>query len=122
MTHRKHAPHGTFVGTHREVKKLWFQRDIEPELLSGEPIPSTPDESDPLRERDAKALLARLLEPCTHREIAVLSMRYMHEMTLEEVGATLGVTRERVRQIEYKAMRRIRWKTVSDKDVGSFFS
>lgn len=122
MTHRKHVPHGTFNGAHYEVKRIWFQRDIEPELLSGEPIPNTPDESDPLRERDAKALLARLLERCTQREAAVLSMHYMHEMTLEEIGATLGVTRERVRQIEYKAMRRIRWKTVSDKDVGSFFS
>jgi RNA polymerase sigma factor (sigma-70 family) len=122
MTHRKHMPHGTFVGAHPQVKQLWFKRDIEPELLSGEPIPDLPDESDPLRERDAKVLVNILLERCKPQEVRVLTMRYMEEMTLEEVGQVLGVTRERIRQIENKAIRRIRWRAVSDKDVGSFFS
>lgn len=121
VTQRKHVQHGTFVGAHPRVKKLWFERDIEPELLSGEPVPDLPDESDPTHDRDAKALLAKLLEKCTRREAAVLAMRHIHEMTLEEVGASLQVTRERIRQIETKAMRRVRWKTVSDKDVRSFF-
>lgn len=121
VTRRKHAQHGTFVGAHPHVKKLWFDRDLEPDLLSGEPVPDLPDEDNPLQDRDAKALLAKLLEKCTKREASVLAMRYIHEMTLEEVGTTLQVTRERVRQIEVKAMRRIRWKTISDKDVGSFF-
>lgn len=121
VTQRKHVQHGTFVGAHPAVKTLWFQRDLEPELLSGEPVPDLPDESDPIRDRDAKALLVKLLEKCTRREATVLAMRYIHEMTLEEVGASLQVTRERIRQIETKAMRRVRWKTVSDKDVRSFF-
>lgn len=121
VTQRKHVPHGTFVGAHPQVKALWFQRDLEPELLSGEPIPDLPDEADPDHDSDTKALLSKLLEKCTRREASVLAMRYIHEMTLEEVGETLQVTRERVRQIEVKAMRRIRWRTVSDKDVGSFF-
>ena len=40
----------------------------------------------------------------------VLVMRYMHDMTLEECGKALGVTRERVRQIEAKALRMLRAK------------
>ena len=34
----------------------------------------------------------------------VLIMRYMHDMTLDQVGQALGITRERVRQIENRAM------------------
>ncbi|MCX7896403.1 MAG: sigma-70 family RNA polymerase sigma factor [Rhodocyclaceae bacterium] len=40
----------------------------------------------------------------------VLIMRYLHDMTLEQVGQALGITRERVRQIEGKALRMIRSK------------
>jgi RNA polymerase primary sigma factor len=38
----------------------------------------------------------------------VLTMRYLHDMTLEQVGHAMGITRERVRQIENRAMVAIR--------------
>lgn len=38
----------------------------------------------------------------------VLELRYLEGMTLEQVGDAMGVTRERVRQIESKALRLIR--------------
>lgn len=38
----------------------------------------------------------------------VLELRYLHDVTLEQVGQLMGVTRERVRQIESKALRILR--------------
>jgi RNA polymerase primary sigma factor len=48
----------------------------------------------------------------TDREIAVLTCRFFLNMTLEDTGREkeLGVTRERVRQMEAKALRKIRRK------------
>ena len=60
---------------------------------------------------DAKVLYEKL-ETLTPREETVVRMRYGigfdHEYTLEEVGKELFITRERVRQIEVKAFRKIR--------------
>lgn len=58
-----------------------------------------------------KELIERVLEPLSDRERLVLRLRYglvdNQERTLEEVGNILYVTRERVRQIEAKALRKI---------------
>lgn len=124
MTYRKHLPHGTLVGAHPHVKTLWYQRDLEPELLSDEPIPEPSDELDPLRERDAKVLVSTLLERCTPQEARVLTMRYMEDMTLQEIGQVLGVTRERIRQVERKALLRLKafvWRK-TNQNMWSFFS
>ena len=59
--------------------------------------------------------VAQLLSTLTEREEYVLRMRNgfvdgrLH--TLDEIGAILGVTRERVRQIEAKALRKLRHPT-----------
>ncbi len=38
----------------------------------------------------------------------ILVMRFIHEMTLDQVAQSMGLTRERVRQIESKAIQEIR--------------
>ena len=43
----------------------------------------------------------------SYREQSVIEMRYRDGLTLAETGKKIGVTRERVRQIEYKAMRKL---------------
>jgi RNA polymerase primary sigma factor len=54
----------------------------------------------------------RAMAPLTEREREVLRLRYGlgldREMTLEEIGRRLSITRERVRQIEAKAMTKLR--------------
>ncbi len=60
-----------------------------------------------------------ILDTLTTREAKVLRMRFGIEMntdhTLEEVGKQFDVTRERIRQIEAKALRKLRHPSRSDK-------
>ncbi|WP_298395355.1 RNA polymerase sigma factor RpoD [uncultured Azonexus sp.] len=60
-----------------------------------------------------------ILDSLTTREAKVLRMRFGIEMntdhTLEEVGKQFDVTRERIRQIEAKALRKLRHPSRSDK-------
>src|SRR5512139_1431670 len=60
-----------------------------------------------------------VLDSLTSREAKVLRMRFGIEMntdhTLEEVGKQFDVTRERIRQIEAKALRKLRHPTRSEK-------
>ncbi|HDQ72122.1 MAG TPA: sigma-70 family RNA polymerase sigma factor [Chloroflexi bacterium] len=71
------------------------------------PSPSQTAEHDLLRED-----LERMLRSLTPREVRVLRMRFGlggdTDHTLKEVGDKLGVTRERVRQIERQALRKLR--------------
>ena len=60
-----------------------------------------------------------VLESLTPREAKVLRMRFGIDMntdhTLEEVGKQFDVTRVRIRQIEAKALRKLRHPTRSDR-------
>lgn len=61
--------------------------------------------------------LQKVLNSLTPREAEIISLRYGigvgYPSTLEEVGKKFGVTRERVRQIEAKAIRKLRHPTRS---------
>ena len=74
------------------------------------PAPDERVTSEMLRE-----LLRTILQDLPPREVRILQMRYGlvdgETYTLEEVGKKLGVTRERVRQIEAQALSRLRHPT-----------
>lgn len=59
--------------------------------------------------------LNKILSTLSPREERVVRMRFglgeKHDHTLEEVGQTFDVTRERIRQIEAKALRKLRHPT-----------
>jgi len=75
--------------------------------------------SDDLKER-----VREVLKTLTPREEKVLKMRFgidvASEHTLEEVGKDFAVTRERIRQIEVKALKKLRHPSRSRK-LQSFF-
>ncbi len=66
-----------------------------------------------------RSATADILDSLTQREAKVLRMRFGIEMntdhTLEEVGKQFDVTRERIRQIEAKALRKLRHPSRSEK-------
>ncbi|HHL40194.1 MAG TPA: RNA polymerase sigma factor RpoD [Deltaproteobacteria bacterium] len=75
----------------------------------------SPSPAEAAIDRDLSIQTDLVLDSLTEREEKVLRMRFgigeRQDYTLEEVGRVLGVTRERVRQIEAKAIRRLRHPT-----------
>jgi len=73
---------------------------------------------------DLKERVREVLKSLTPREEKVLKMRFgidvASEHTLEEVGKDFSVTRERIRQIEVKALRKLRHPSRTKK-LQSFF-
>ena len=77
-------------------------------LNSGE----SPNPDRALLHESLKTEIERALETLTPREADVVSLYFglgdAHPMTLEEIGETFDLTRERVRQIKEKAIRRLK--------------
>jgi len=75
--------------------------------------------SDAALHDSMREVVKEVLDSLTPREAKVLRMRFGVEMstdhTLEEVGKQFDVTRERIRQIEAKALRKLRHPSRADK-------
>jgi RNA polymerase primary sigma factor len=80
--------------------------------------------ADTVASTDLKERVREVLKSLTPREEKVLKMRFgidvASEHTLEEVGKDFSVTRERIRQIEVKALRKLRHPSRAKK-LQSFF-
>ena len=77
-------------------------------LNSGE----SPNPDKTLLHESLRTEIERALETLTPREADVVRLYFglanQHAMTLEEIGETFDLTRERVRQIKEKAIRRLK--------------
>lgn len=85
-------------------------RDTELAELLADDV--SPDPADTVSENETIQEVRMLLSQLPERESIVLQLRYGIPddrcRTLDEIGAQLGVTRERVRQIQMRAERRLR--------------
>jgi len=92
------------------------------DFIEDKAIPSPPDTVIQINLREK---IEEALKNHTHREANILKMRFGlgdgNEHTLEEVGQQYKVTRERIRQIEEKALRKLRQPNCSRK-LKSFIS
>ena len=118
-------PYGTLAGVSQELKSAYYthgyQHDEDmPEL----PCPPQEDEEcvdleEEVYKKDVVRLIEEALDDVTPRQKKVLCLRFgigmTQDYTLEEVGAVFGVTRECIRQIEAKAIRRMKHPDRSDK-------
>lgn len=76
----------------------------------------TPTPLEQLIKKDERDIVNKYVNMLSEREATVIKMRFGFDdgipMSLEECGKVLGITRERVRQIEAKALRKLRAKFV----------
>lgn len=96
-----------------------FLKNIERDEIQGDAFESinsdvfywNDDVYEKIEQRALREILENLMGELTNREQEVLKARYGFEdgveKTLEEIGQTFGVTRERIRQIEAGAIRKL---------------
>jgi len=81
-------------------------------LVDTVPDQHVSDPSEILQERDLTASLDHWLDDLSEKQREVIARRFglrgYETSTLEEVGREIGLTRERVRQIQVEALRRLR--------------
>lgn len=82
----------------------------ERETIETMPDTSSPSTEEAVKQRQLRPILRELFNKLSDRERRIMELRYIHGMTLEEIGQDpmFRVTRERIRQIEARALRRLR--------------
>ena len=88
-----------------------FQQGEDGSLIDVMENVNTPETDKLLLRESLQKEIERALSTLSNREKDVLRLFFglnTNEMTLEEIGDSFGLTRERVRQIKEKAIRRLR--------------
>ena len=64
--------------------------------------------------QELKKTMDEVRKTLTFREQQILSLRFDEDKSLEECGKEMGVSKERIRQMEAKALRKMRYPSRSD--------
>jgi len=120
-------PYGTLVGASAELKNAYYtygylHDEDMPELpcvpLEGECV----DPGEELFKKEMIDVVQEVLNDVPAKERKVVCLRFgiglTQEYTLDEIGLVFGLSRERIRQIEAKALRLIKHPSRWDKLIG----
>lgn len=120
-------PYGTLVGASAELKQAYYSHgylhdEDMPELpcvpLEGECV----DPGEELFKKEMVGVVQEVLNDVPAKERKVVCLRFgiglTQEYTLDEIGLVFGVSRERIRQIEARALRLIKHPSRYDKLIG----
>ena len=104
------------INTHHVSMDAPFADGEDNSLLDFLPNTDSPSTDNVLDQESLRTEIGRVLDVLNDREQKVIKAFFgigMQEMTLEEIGDKYNLTRERVRQIKEKAIRRLRYNTNS---------
>lgn len=104
------------INTHHVSMDAPFADGEDNSLLDFLPNIDSPSTDNVLDQESLRTEIGRVLDVLNDREQKVIKAFFgigMQEMTLEEIGDKYNLTRERVRQIKEKAIRRLRYNTKS---------
>ena len=104
------------IDTHHVSMDAPFADGEDNSLLDFLPNTDSPSTDNVLDQESLRTEIGRVLDVLNDREQKVIKAFFgigMQEMTLEEIGDKYNLTRERVRQIKEKAIRRLRYNTKS---------
>jgi RNA polymerase nonessential primary-like sigma factor len=102
------------MGLNERISSVDAPLDVDPDrsLLDAIADDRTPDPEKIMQDEDLHAQIRAWLNELNDKQREVVERRFglngREISTLEEVGADIGVTRERVRQIQVEALRRLR--------------
>lgn len=104
------------INTHHVSMDAPFADGEDNSLLDFLPNTDSPSTDNVLDQESLRTEIGRVLDVLNDREQKVIKAFFgigMQEMTLEEIGDKYNLTRERVKQIKEKAIRRLRYNTKS---------
>lgn len=104
------------INTHHVSMDAPFADGEDNSLLDFLPNTDSPSTDNVLDQESLRTEIGRVLDVLNDREQKVIKAFFgigMQEITLEEIGDKYNLTRERVRQIKEKAIRRLRYNTKS---------
>ena len=89
-----------------------YEDDASRPISEAVPDQSAPPPDEQLALEDNRQLVQELMEHLPPRELQIIRRRFGFDQgpddTLQEIGAELGLTRERIRQLQNSALRRLR--------------
>lgn len=111
-------PYGTLADASEELRKVYYYYGYKEDSMLPE-LPCPPEEDEPyidpeeeVYKKELAEYVQEILDTLTPRAAKVLKLRFGigldSDYTLEEVGVAFRVTRERIRQIEAKALRHMK--------------